>query len=67
MKVKKGDRVRLNSSARYRLSHMVASVDIDWEGIVLEVDPDGVAHAIQFDGDCSWIRCTNGAHLEKIA
>jgi hypothetical protein len=66
VKVQKGDRVRLNSIARHRLSHMVASVDIDWDGTILEVDPDGVAHAIQFDGDYG-IRCMNGAQLEKIA
>lgn len=66
MKVQKGARVRLNSIARYQLSHMVASVDIDWEGTVLVVDLDDIAHVIQFDGD-SGIRHTKGTHLEKIA
>jgi hypothetical protein len=66
MKVKIGDKIRLNSIGRYRLSHMVASVDIDWSGTVLEVDPDRIAHVIQFDGDYG-IRCMNGSHLEKIA
>jgi hypothetical protein len=63
VKVQKGDRVRLNSIARYRLSHMVASVNIAWEGTILEVDPDGIAHANQFDGDYG-IRFLNGTHLE---